>query len=84
MVLKGLDVAAIKKKHFYMSLYWKKKSPKTNRPISIKVDADYPCVRPIHVCLNKGTYPHQRGDNHKKCKYREGSFKKKSSQEPVI
>jgi hypothetical protein len=38
---------------------------KTNRAISIKLDANYPCVKTIQVCLNKGTDPHQRGDNHR-------------------
>jgi hypothetical protein len=38
---------------------------KTSRPISIKPDANYPCMKEIQVCSNKGKYSHQRGDNHK-------------------
>jgi hypothetical protein len=38
--------------------------------MSIKLDANYPCMKGIQVVvvfffLDKGTYPHQRGDNHK-------------------
>jgi hypothetical protein len=32
-------------------------------------------VKGIQVCSNKGPGPLQRGDNHKKCKNRVGSFK---------
>jgi hypothetical protein len=38
---------------------------KTSRFISIKLDANYPCMKRIQVCLDKETNPHQRGDNHK-------------------
>jgi hypothetical protein len=38
---------------------------KTERPISITLYANYPCVREVQVCLNKGTASHQRVDNHK-------------------
>jgi hypothetical protein len=38
---------------------------KTCRPISIKLLANYPCTKGIKVCLDKGTDPHQKGDNHK-------------------
>jgi hypothetical protein len=38
---------------------------KTSWPISIKLDVNYPCMKRIQVCLNKGTDPHQRGDNRK-------------------
>jgi hypothetical protein len=37
--------------------------PKTKRPISIKIDANRPCIIGIQVWLDKGTDPHQRGDN---------------------
>jgi hypothetical protein len=39
--------------------YWKKIFSKTNRPISIKLDANYPCMKAIQVCLDKGTDPHK-------------------------
>jgi hypothetical protein len=48
----------------HISLYWNF-SPKTRRPISIKIHAKYPCIKGIQVCLDKGTDPHQRGDNNK-------------------
>jgi hypothetical protein len=38
---------------------------KTSRPISIKLDANYPCMKGIQVCLDKGTDTHQREDYHK-------------------
>jgi hypothetical protein len=38
---------------------------KTRRPISIKLDSNYPCMKEIQVSSDKKTYPHQRGDNHK-------------------
>jgi hypothetical protein len=38
---------------------------KTSRPISIKLDANCPCMRGVQVCSNKGPGPHQKGDNHK-------------------
>jgi hypothetical protein len=48
---------------------------KTSRPISIKIDANYPCMKEIQVCLDKGTNPYQMEDNHKKWKYRLGHLK---------
>jgi hypothetical protein len=53
----------------------KKISNKTKRPISIKFDADYPCVKAIQVCLDKGTDPRQRGDNHKNANIGKGHLK---------
>jgi hypothetical protein len=49
--------------------------PRTSRPKSIKLGTNYPLVKRIQVCSNKGPGPLQRGDNHKKCKKRVGSFK---------
>jgi hypothetical protein len=46
-------------------LYWKKIFSKTNRFISIKLDANYPSMKGIQVCFDKETNPHQREDNHK-------------------
>jgi hypothetical protein len=40
----------------------------TSRPISTKLDANFPCMKGIQACLNKGTDP-------QKCKHRVGSFK---------
>jgi hypothetical protein len=48
---------------------------KTNWPNSIEVDADYPYVKAIHVCLDKGTDPHQRGDNYKHANIGKGHLK---------
>jgi hypothetical protein len=39
--------------------------PKTRRPISIKNDANYPCIKGKQVYLDKGTETHQREDNNK-------------------
>jgi hypothetical protein len=38
---------------------------KIRGPISIKIDANYPCIKGIQVCLDKGTDPHQMGDDNK-------------------
>jgi hypothetical protein len=38
---------------------------KTRGQILIKIDANYPFMKGIQVCLDKGTGPHQRGDNFK-------------------
>jgi hypothetical protein len=37
--------------------------PQTRKPISIKIDENYLCIKGIQVCLEKGTDTHQRGDN---------------------
>jgi hypothetical protein len=50
-------------KHFYINLYWSK--PFSTKPISIKLDANYPSMKGNQVYLDRGTDPHQRGDNHK-------------------
>jgi hypothetical protein len=34
-------------------------------PISVKLNANYPCMKGIQVRLDKGRDPHQRGNNHK-------------------
>jgi hypothetical protein len=52
------------------------KISKTSRPISIKLsDAIYPCMKGIQVCLDKGTDPHQWGDNHKNTNIEWGHLK---------
>jgi hypothetical protein len=37
---------------------------RTSRPNSIKLGTNYPWVKGIQVCSNKGPGPFQRGDNH--------------------
>jgi hypothetical protein len=49
----------------HIILYWNNFFPKTKRPISIKIHANYPCIKGIQVCLEKGTDTHQKGDNNK-------------------
>jgi hypothetical protein len=29
------------------------------------LDTNYPCMKGIQICLDKGTNPNQKGDNHK-------------------
>jgi hypothetical protein len=41
---------------------------RTSRPNSIKLSTNYPWVKGIQVCSNKGPGPLQRGDNHKNVK----------------
>jgi hypothetical protein len=41
----------------------KKIFSKTSRPVSIKLAVNYPCMKEIQVCLDKGTDLHQREDN---------------------
>ena len=41
---------------------------RTNGPNSIKLGTNYPWVKGIQVCSNKGPGPLQRGDNHKNVK----------------
>jgi hypothetical protein len=36
-----------------------------SRLISIKLDASYPCMKGIQLCLDNETNPHQRVDNKK-------------------
>jgi hypothetical protein len=48
---------------------------RTSRPNSIKLNTNYPYVKGIQVCTNKGPGPLQRGDNHKNKKNGVGSFK---------
>jgi hypothetical protein len=45
-----LQKLVLEKKIFY----------KTSRPISMKLYANYPCMKGIQVCLDKGSGPHQR------------------------
>jgi hypothetical protein len=39
-----------------------------------KLGTNYPWMKGIQVCSNKGPGPFQKGDNHKKCENRVGSF----------
>jgi hypothetical protein len=48
---------------------------RTSRPTSIKLGRNYPRVKRIQVCTNKGTGPLQRRDNHKKAKMGWGHLK---------
>jgi hypothetical protein len=41
---------------------------RTRRPISIKLGTNYPWVKEIKSCPNKGTNPLQRGNNYKNAK----------------
>jgi hypothetical protein len=38
---------------------------RTSRPRSIKLGTNYPLVKIIQVCSNKGSGPLQTGDNHR-------------------
>jgi hypothetical protein len=40
----------------------------TSRPNLIKLKTNYPWMKGIQVCSNKGPGPLQRGDNHKNVK----------------
>jgi hypothetical protein len=48
---------------------------RTSQPNSIRLGTNYPWVKGIQFCSNKGSGPLQRGDNSKKCKNGVGSFK---------
>jgi hypothetical protein len=48
-----------KKKPFFHKFILKKIFPETSRPISIKLNANFPFIKGIQVCLDKGTDPHQ-------------------------
>jgi hypothetical protein len=50
-------------------------SSRTSRPKSIKLDKNYPWVKGIQVCTNKGPGPLERGDNHKNVKMGWGHLK---------
>jgi hypothetical protein len=52
-------------KTFFNKLLLYKKLLQNQQAISVKLDANYPYMKAIQVCLDKGTDPHQRGDNHK-------------------
>jgi hypothetical protein len=56
-------------KTFLHKLVLEKIISKISRPISIKLNANYPCMKGIQVGINEVPGPHQRRDNHKKCKY---------------
>jgi hypothetical protein len=48
---------------------------RTSWPNSIKLGTNYPWVKGIQVCSNKGPGPLQRGDNHKNVKMGWGHLK---------
>jgi hypothetical protein len=48
---------------------------RTSRPNSIKLRTNYPWVKRIKVCSNKGPGPFQRGNNYKICQYGMRSLK---------
>jgi hypothetical protein len=48
---------------------------RTSWPNSIKLGTNYPWVKGIQVCLNKGPGPLQRGNNHKNVKIWWGHLK---------
>jgi hypothetical protein len=48
---------------------------RTSKPISIKLDTNYPWVKEIQNCTNKAAGPLQRGDNHKNVKMGWGHLK---------
>jgi hypothetical protein len=48
---------------------------RSSSPKSIKLGTNYPLVKRIQVCSNKGPGPLQRGDNQRNVKKRVGSFK---------
>jgi hypothetical protein len=60
MVLVGSDGATFGKNIFTYAHIGKKIFSKTNMPVSIKLDANYPFMKATQVCLVKGTDPHQR------------------------
>jgi hypothetical protein len=43
---------------------------RTSKPNSIKLNSNYPWVKGIQFCINNGSGPLQRGDNHKNVKMR--------------
>jgi hypothetical protein len=64
-VPRGADGATIGKTFLHKLVLVGKCTQKTGRPISVKLDANYPCMKGIQVCLNKGPGPHQKIDNKK-------------------
>jgi hypothetical protein len=66
---------AIMEKTFLNKFMLKKIFSKTRRPISITLDVNYPCIKEIQVCLEKGTDPHKRGDNNKNANIGWGNLK---------
>jgi hypothetical protein len=48
---------------------------RTSEPNSIKLGTNYPWLKGIQVCSNKGSGPLQRGRSSQKCKNGVGSFK---------
>jgi hypothetical protein len=63
----------IVKEEKYTEIF-KKIFSRASGPNSIKRNTNYPWMKGIQVCPNKGPGPHQRGDNHKKSKIGVGSF----------
>jgi hypothetical protein len=58
---------------------------RTSRPNSIKLGSNYPWIKGIQVCTNKGPSPLQRGDNYKNVKMGSGHLKFFSrTTEPIL
>jgi hypothetical protein len=60
----GSDGATIKKTNLH-KIILEKIFSKTGRPMKIKLDANYPCMKGIQVCLDKRADCNQKGDDHK-------------------
>jgi hypothetical protein len=59
-----------------MLIFFKKKFfSRTSKPNSIKLGTNYPWVKGIQFCSNKGQDPLLRGDNHKNVKMGWGHLK---------
>jgi hypothetical protein len=54
----------------WVKIYWNflKIFSRASRPNPIKLDTNYPWVKGIQVSSNEGTFPLQRGDNHRNAK----------------
>jgi hypothetical protein len=63
---KGENTEIIAKEYKYTENL--EKNLQTRRPNSINLSRNYPWVKGIQVCSNKGPGPLQRGDNHKNVK----------------
>jgi hypothetical protein len=67
-------------------MHWKffKNLLRTSRPNSIKLGTNYPWMKGVRVCSNKGTCPLQRGDNHKNVKMGWGHLKISRTTGPIL
>jgi hypothetical protein len=79
----GLDGATMGKTILQMFIHVLEKIfSRTSRPVSIKLDPNYPCMKGIQPCSNKGPDPYQRINNHKNAKIGWGQLKS-FPQEPL-